>query len=464
MRPGNPDTESAGNESCPRSPVPSKADFVIVGGGYVGLHTAIELARTAPGSRIIVLEREHCGFGASGRNGGQVHSWWNQIPTLSTICGREEAKLLAEESVAAIERIGELSNRHPEVDFRQSGWLWTASTEAQQGSWDACLAECDAQGVEPFAQLSGARLEEKTGTSVTRSGVFESTGGTVNPQGLVDALKQEATELGVEVFERTPVLEVSGHGPASVRTPNGDTAAGKVILTTNAWAARNRALQPYLYVVGSDIVLTNPLHEISDEHLPEVGLAACDSQPRVLYWSLRGDRRLAFGRGGGRIAPFNRIGRHSGGATRWRRDVITSMKRVYPKLGSAEPATAWSGAVDRTIDGFPIFGQTDRRGPLYGVGWSGSGVVGSALGGRILASLACERDDFWSGNRLVTRRPIRLPREPLRTIGAHIVRSAVRQSGKAEEQGTIPNPVTRKVAAMAPSLEADPESGPGAKQ
>lgn len=462
MRPGNSKSDSAGNESCPRSPVPREADYAIVGGGYVGLHTAIELVRAEPGSRVIVLEQEHCGFGASGRNGGQVHSWWNQIPTLSTICGREEARKLASESVQAIDQIKELSKRNPEVDFRQSGWLWTASTGAQMGSWDACLAECEALGVEPFAQLTGDEVKKRSGSQVTMAGVIEPAGGTVSPQGLVDALKREASELGVEIFEQTRVADVSGKGPFLLATSSGRTKAGKVILTTNAWAARNPALRRFLYVVGSDIVLTEPLNGIPDNELPEVGLAACDSQPRVLYWSLRGDRRLAFGRGGGRIAPFNRIGRSPGGPTKWRREVVTSLKRVYPQLKGIEPNIAWSGAVDRTVDAFPIFGALEKDGPLYGVGWSGSGVVGSAIGGKILASLARELDDFWSTNRLVRRNPIALPPEPLRTFGAHIVRSAVRKVTRDEENGRTPQAIASRVAGLAPTVSIDPDAGPGA--
>lgn len=458
MTPDSSKIDPVGNENCPRDPVPAKADFVIVGGGYVGLHTAIELARTEQGAGIVVLEQEHCGFGASGRNGGQVHSWWNQIPTLSTICGRPEAKRLAEESVRAIDRIKELSKQHPEVGFRQRGWLWTASTAAQEGSWGECLAECEKQGEEIFTELTGEDLKSKTGTDVPVSGVLEESGGTVDPQGLVDALKQEALGLGVRICEQTTVFDTSGPGSFTVTTSKGQIEAGKVILTTNAWAARKPALRRFLYVVGSDIVLTKPLDEVPDSDLPAVGMAVCDSQPRVLYWSLRADRRLAFGRGGGRIAPFNRIGSGSDSSTRWGRDVLSSMKRLYPRLDSTEPDAAWSGAVDRTVDGFPIFGSLEGVGPLYGVGWSGSGVVASALGGKILASLATGRKDFWSTNRLVTRNPVPLPPEPVRTLGAHIVRSAVRKVAIAEERGRSPNRLTASLAAMAPSFRNDPEA------
>src|SRR5690606_16463599 len=119
----------------------------------------------------------------------------------------------------------------------------------------------------------------------------------------------------------------------------------------------------------------------------------------------------------------------------------------------------WSGAIDRTVDGFPIFGSLGGDGPLYGVGWSGSGVVGSALGGKILASLASRRDDFWSRSGLVARDPIPLPPEPLRTAGAHLVKAAVRRKSKAEEAGRRVGPLTEKLTSMTPSLTLEPEAG-----
>jgi glycine/D-amino acid oxidase-like deaminating enzyme len=457
--PGTVKTETAGDLGRPRDRVPSRADFAIVGGGYVGLHTALELARSEPGARIVVFERDFCGSGASGRNGGQAHSWWNQAPTLATLCGREEAKQLAEASVAAIDRIEQLGAKYPEVEFRRAGWLWTASTDSQRGSWDACLAECRAQGAEPFEEVGESALREMTGTEVTSSGVLEAAGGTVNPQGLVDALKAEAEGLGIEILEKAPVRRIGNGSPYEVLTPQGCTVAGQVILTTNAWAAREPGLRRYLYVVGSDIALTEPLTGFDEQDLPTVGLAACDSQARVLYWSRRGDGRIAFGRGGGRIAPFNRLGRDPGGPTRWGRDVLDAMRRIYPQFRDVKIEATWSGAIDRTVDGFPIFGSLGGDGPLYGVGWSGSGVVGSALGGKILASLATRREDFWTRSRLVTRTPIALPPEPLRTVGAHLVKAAVRRKSKADEAGHRAGVLTEKLTAMTPSLKLDPGAG-----
>lgn len=455
MGPGTANSESAGELGRPRNQVPSRAEFVIVGGGYVGLHTALELARTEPGARVVVLERDRCGSGASGRNGGQVHSWWNQAPTLKVLCGREEAKMLAEASVAAIDRIEELGEKHPDVDFRRAGWLWTATTKSQRGSWDTCLDECSALGTSPFQELGGIQLRDLTGTGVTSSGVLEAAGGTVNPQGLVEALKEEARKLGVEIFEKTPARRMSGSESHGIATPFGWIEADQVILTTNAWAARERHLRDFLYVVGSDIVLSKPLTDVPEQELPATGLAVCDSQARVLYWSRRSDGRIAFGRGGGRIAPFNRLGRAVGEPTRWSQDAIHSMKRIYPHLQDVEMEKAWSGPIDRTVDGFPIFGSLGQKGPLYGVGWSGSGVVGSVLGGKILASMARRRDDFWTRTRLATRAPIRLPAEPIRTLGAHIVRAAVRRKSSAEEAGRRVGALTEKLSSMTPGLNLE---------
>jgi hypothetical protein len=135
------------------------------------------------------------------------------------------------------------------------------------------------------------------------------------------------------------------------------------------------------------------------------------------------------------------------------------MRRIYPQFHDVKIEATWSGAIDRTVDGFPIFGSLGSDGPLYGVGWSGSGVVGSALGGKILASLATRREDFWTRSRLVTRTPIALPPEPLRTVGAHLVKAAVRRKSKADEAGHRAGVLTEKLTAMTPSLKLDPGAG-----
>ena len=115
-------------------------DVAIIGGGFVGLWTAITLKELEPGLRIAVLERNRCGSGASGLNGGFVMSWWPKIASLARICGRDDALWLADETTNAVRALGPyLATRAVDAEYRQSGWLWTATTPAHVGAWNAVV-------------------------------------------------------------------------------------------------------------------------------------------------------------------------------------------------------------------------------------------------------------------------------------------------------------------------------------
>src|SRR3954469_7843944 len=127
--------------SCPPLAGSATADFCIVGGGYTGLWTALELQQQAPDANVVVLEAGACGFGASGRNGGWMTSWVDELDGLVDRFGEERALWLADESSATIGRI-ERFTREKGVDchFRRGGSLWVASSPAQEAIVDEAIA------------------------------------------------------------------------------------------------------------------------------------------------------------------------------------------------------------------------------------------------------------------------------------------------------------------------------------
>ncbi|MGH8465850.1 MAG: FAD-dependent oxidoreductase, partial [Pseudomonas sp.] len=112
-------------------------DVVIIGGGFVGLWTAITIKEQEPDARVMVLEQHVCGGGASGRNGGFVMSWWPKIGTLRGFCNEEQALFLGNSAEYAITELGEFCERHRiDAHFQQSGWLWTATTPQHVDTWN----------------------------------------------------------------------------------------------------------------------------------------------------------------------------------------------------------------------------------------------------------------------------------------------------------------------------------------
>src|SRR4051812_39501048 len=113
---------------CPPLRGDVAADVCVVGGGYSGLWTSISLA--SAGARVVLVEAQRCGEGASGRNGGFALSWWSKLPSLIAVCGRAEALRLAEASTAALEEL---------PGFERGGWTWSATSPAQVRAWEAAV-------------------------------------------------------------------------------------------------------------------------------------------------------------------------------------------------------------------------------------------------------------------------------------------------------------------------------------
>jgi hypothetical protein len=132
--------------------------------------------------------------------------------------------------------------------------------------------------------------------------------------------------------------------------------------------------------------------------------------------------------------------------------VEEDFRRYYPALADVPVTHDWSGPIDRTPNSLPLLGRLGGREHIvYGVGWSGNGVGPSVVGGKILASLVLGRDDEWSQHPLVGRSVGRFPPEPIRYVGAHVVRAAVAAKERAEMRGDEPGRLAARLARLAPA-------------
>ena len=373
----------------------ARADVAIVGGGLVGLWTAIRIKERDPACDVVLLEQDICGGGASGRNGGEVLSWWAKAGKLVDLCGREEGVRIAQ-------RVGRRDRR-----ARGSSAPRTASTpsstaaatcgrprrEAQLGAWDSTVELLRELGAPALELLEPAEVARRTGSPVHLAGVLDPSAATVQPAKLTRGLRRVALELGVR-DPRAHARDRTSTGAARpcCGRPAGALTADRVVIATNAWAASLRELHTRLVVITSDIILT----EEAPERLAEIGWtgyeAISDSQVMIHYYRRTPRGRVMFGKGGWGIALAGRLpasfDRHEGRA----RDVEANFRRIYPNLAGVRVEHDWCGPIDRSFHGLPIFGRLGGREHLiYGVGWSGNGVGPSLLGGRILASLALAR-------------------------------------------------------------------------
>jgi glycine/D-amino acid oxidase-like deaminating enzyme len=428
-------------------------DVAIVGGGFTGLWTALRIKEQAPETRVTILEADFCGSGASGRNGGQVHTWFAELDLISAVVGAEEGRQLCADTADAIVELEQLQRAGTiDMDLRLDGWLWTASSKAQEGAWSNAVALTEAVEPDRFRLLNAAEIERRTGSTASYVGVVEAKAGTVQPAKLALGLRKLALARGVVIHERSPVLEIRPGHTCILRTARGELRAEKVVLAANAWLSALPELRRHMYVVGSQVIATAAVPDQLDRIGWRDGASICDAQAQVLYYQRTPQGRVIFGRGSGEVAcganihaGFNRGQQHGGGN-------IRELHRVYPSLSGVPIEYDWCGPIDCMPEHIPVFDHLrDHPNIFFGMGFNGTGIAQTPVAGHILASLVLEGKDRWSESGLVgLARRSTLPPEPARFLGAKLVRLAIRRRNDAEIRNEQPGFVIRTISDWKP--------------
>jgi glycine/D-amino acid oxidase-like deaminating enzyme len=419
------------------------AEVAIVGGGYTGLWTALELLRREPGLRVVVLEAERVGLGPSGRNGGFCHGLWASLRWLRQSFGADGALAVAAASSGVYDAVRALGE---DVWARDGGMLKVATTEAQEAAVDRAARTAAELGVpEEAVPLSREEVAERCRSPVFRRGVWFRDGITVQPARLVRALRRAALAAGVTLHEGTRVTRIDD---GVLRTEHGMVRAPEIVVATNAWLCGWPPVRGRVTPFGSYVVVTEPVPHLLEEIGWTGGEAIVDARMFIHYFRTTNDGRVLMGTASGPIGRGGRID------ARFFTDAATieraeqGLRRLLPGLAGARVEHAWGGPIDVSSDHLPFFGTVPRMRIHYGAGYSGNGVGPSWLGGQILASLVLGADDEWSRLPLARVGPRRLPPEPLRTAGGALVRRAVLADEQADEAGRRAGPGTRAVAAL----------------
>ncbi len=436
---------------CPPLGRDVEADVVILGGGFTGMWSAYFLTEHDPGVRVAILERDICGGGASGRNGGFLTGWWDELPDQVELFGEEPALATCRALGRSIRDIGAWCEQHG-VDawYTPGGYLDVSTAPAQDGASLTAVREARRLGAgDELVELSREELQTRCASPVFRGGVLMRDGATVQPARLALGLRRVLLERGVRIFEGTPVRRFRAGPAVEAETPAGRIRARRAVVALNAWAGALRELRPRLVTFGSYIVLTAP----APDRLRELGWTGgeciTDSRSSLHYYRTTPDGRIAFGGGGGRAAVGSRVGDRFTHDVESARRAAAGLRRTFPSFRDVPIEDSWGGPIDMSPSHFPFFGTLGTGSVHFGVGYSGNGVAPSHLGGRILAGLATDREDEWARLPLVGHRPRRFPPEPLRTVGGFLVREAIVRSDNADEEGRRA-PLPARLLARAP--------------
>jgi glycine/D-amino acid oxidase-like deaminating enzyme len=258
-------------------------------------------------------------------------------------------------------------------------------------------------------------------------------------------------ERGERVFEGSPMTRLERGPRPVVLCPSGRVEADRVVLAMNAWAIRFAEIRRRILVISSDIDATEP----APERLAEIGftdgVAISDNRLLVHYYRTTRDGRIAFGKGGGKLAFGPWVGGRFEGHSRRTAEIEWQFRHLYPALAGVRMDRSWTGPIDRSRTGLPFFKALGGRPDvIYGVGYSGNGVGPAYLGGKILASLALDLKDRWASCCLTRAPKERWPPEPVRFVGGTMMRRAIASRERAEDLDRRPNPLATTLIKLSP--------------
>ncbi|MSO93842.1 MAG: FAD-binding oxidoreductase [Rhodospirillales bacterium] len=364
---------------APRLEGETRVDVAVIGGGYTGLSAALHLAEA--GAKVAVLEAREPGWGASGRNGGQVIPGLKYDPDeLAVRMGPVAGERLAVAAGGSADLVFDLVHRHAiECEAERSGWIHACHSPVALRRAERRAAQWQRRGV-AIRGLDRKGIAELLGTSEYVGGVLDPRGGKLQPLSYARGLARAAIALGARLHARSPARSLTRTGRDwRVATDAGALLAAKVILATNAytddlWPGLKRSVFP----LQSLQIATAPLGENVRRSILPKGHVVSDTRRLLLYFRQDGRGRLIVG---GRGTAGERIlGRHVAYVER-------AMRRLFPQVAGAPSEFVWAGHVAVTIDQLPHLHDL-APGVVAALGYNGRGVAMATLLGKLAAERA----------------------------------------------------------------------------
>jgi gamma-glutamylputrescine oxidase len=397
--------------TAPAMPGGATIDVCVVGGGLTGLSTALALRNL--GLSVILLERMHAGFGASGRNAGHLTpTIGKDLPTLAKLLSTERARALVALVQTAIGHVEEsIRSLGIECDYEPVGNVMAAVHPAQHRTVDAAARAGEALGLDGELLDDAAMRRRGLPETFTR-GYFMRRGGILDPGRYVRGLAAAARAAGVEIYERTPVVRIEDAAPILVHTQGGRVRARAAVIATNAYTPDLGRLRATVLRVHVSLFRTAPLED-ARQAIAWPGREGIYTAHEVLEsYRLTRDERIV---GGAKRVRYAYGGRPLGDDAATHAFIERAFRARFPALRSTEITEHWSGPIAFALDFLPAVGCTGRHHNIYySVGYAGHGVALASYAGTMIADLMQQHDG--PGAALWAHRKLPLPPEPLRWL------------------------------------------------
>lgn len=373
------------------------ADVCVIGAGFTGVSAALALAER--GYSVALVEANRIGWGASGRNGGQIINGMSGLAKLRKKFGDGIAETIWDLRWRGHDIIHDRVEKYGIQCDLEDGYVEVA-TKPRQVAWlDEGASERQAHDFPyEYEVWDRDKTSEMLGTDAYHGGFVCYRDGHVHPLNLCIGEARAARELGAQIFEQSPVIDIEHGDRPKVRTAEGHVEADAVVLAGNAYSRLEpQQLSNMVFPAGSYIIATEPLpDEVANKiNIPDV--AVCDVNNVVDYHRLSADKRLLYG------GACNYSGRDP---TDIKAYILPRMLKVYPQLKGYRIDYEWGGKIGIVLNRVPAVGRINKN-VYYCQGYSGHGVCASHIMGEVMAdalSGTMERYDLFAGLK-----PYRIP-------------------------------------------------------
>ena len=384
-------------------------DVCVVGAGFTGISTALHLAER--GYDVHVVEANRVGWGASGRNGGQMIGGISGEERIARKSGQDVDALFGELRWAGHEIIRERVSKYGIQCDLKYGYLDVALRDKHLRDLEAEHQRLErASFPHEFRMLSKAETRAAIGTDAYIGALLNMGNGHLHPLNLCIGEARAAASLSTTIYEQSPVIRIDKGSRPRVVTEQGSVTADAVVIAGNAYHDIEPRLRGIMFPVNSFIIATEPLPAAIVEEVNPHDVAVCDPNFVLEYFRLSADKRLLFG---GRINYFGDDPQFI------RRRLQRKMLRIYPQLARVRIDYAWGGTIGVPLNRVPQLGRLSPN-VYYCQGYSGHGVNVTHLAGQIMADAVAgtlERFDLFANVRPVVVPGAYLLQKPLVFLG-----------------------------------------------
>ncbi|MWV14588.1 FAD-dependent oxidoreductase [Pseudomonas sp. L-22-4S-12] len=353
-------------------------DVCIVGGGFSGLNTAIELAQK--GFSVVLLEAHLIGWGASGRNGGQlIRGVGHGVEQFAPVIGQDGVRALKLMGLEAVEIVRRrVEQFHIDCDLTW-GYCDLANKPAHLDGFAEDKAELESLGYRhELRLLQPEQMHQVVGSERYAGGMIDMGSGHLHPLNLALGEAAAAASLGVRLFEHSAVTRIDYGPQVTVHTAGGKVRAKTLVLACNAYlGGLNSKLGGKVLPAGSYVIATEPLSPAQARNLIPQNMALCDQRVTVDYFRLSADHRLLFG------GACHYSGRDPADIAAYMRP---KMLQVFPHLKDVKIDYQWGGMIGIGANRLPQIGRLkDQPNVFYAQAYAGHGVNATHLAGQLLA-------------------------------------------------------------------------------